>query len=894
MGLILIKDLLREIRKSFSRFFSIFAICLIGVAFFAGVSASSGDMKESANTYYKNTNLYDLRIVSSIGFDDVDVERIGQIDGVKDTFATVNLDALTYVTDLESVVRVSELPREDGINKLTLIKGRMPENPNECVIRVEMSQQMPELNSDITLKASEGDITEDLVNQTFKVVGYVYTPLYISYYLDQTNIGNGNVAYQIFTDGSNFKSEYYTDVYVTLNDSKKYNTYDKDYFDYVDSFKDEILSVGEARFGERIESLIGEVEQKRQERLSTVNDEIRLQVISNLTDVYQSYYPDTDVSSMIAPYIEQNYQNALQSFDYSLVNEPFDKAIEDIYDKAQNFTWKSLTRNELYSFVDYKQSSNRMGAIATVFPLFFILVAGLVSLTTIARLIDEQRGLIGTYKALGYSKSVITAKYVLYALIASVLGGVIGCAFGLKFFPFIIINAWNIIYQIPKIVYASHGLLSVISVLSLALTTVIVTVYVCINETSEVPSELLRPKSPVTGKKILLERITPIWNRLSFTMKVTLRNIFLYKKRLFMTILGIGGCGALILAGFGIKDSVQSIIDRQFNDILHYDLVVTLNEGIEDDQRIELDNDMSTNLVYTDYIKDYSYSGNIKGSKKSEKCNISVIGDAKEFKNYYTFRDRKSGKKYDLNDSGVILSEKLAKDLDLKVGDEFIMPDANGVAINVKVSNICETYVGHYLYISSSYYEKLTGEHLNPNTLLVKLPDSRDDTVSVVGNDLLKRDYIKGLSFVKTNRERFEKTIQSIDLVTVILIISAALLSFVVVFNLIDINVSERLREIATIKVLGFYDYEVAMYVYREITILTLIGGLLGLGLGVLLHSYIMTTIELEDVMFGTYKSLSSFIDAYLITIVFSFVISLVMYPRLSKIKMVESLKSIE
>ncbi|WP_287386172.1 ABC transporter permease [Lachnospira sp.] len=905
MGLALIKDLLREIKQSFGRFFAIFAICFIGVAFFAGVTASSSDMKSSSDAYYDDYNLYDLRILSSIGFDNEDVNQISQVEGVENVFASHYLDLLTTVDEVEKAVRVTSLPDSDGVNSLKLVKGRLPEADNECVIRYESTTDLPEIGDEITFSKGEesevnallegGENLEDeIANTSYTVVGYVYTPVYVSYYIDSTTVGNGTLSYLVFVNDENFKSQYYSEVYLNISGAKDFSTYDNDYFEYLESYEDAILAVGDSRFEERYNSLVSEIEEKREARLATLNDEIYAQVVANLTSIYQSYYPDRDVSDMIAPYIEPNYQKALAEFDYSLVNEPFDQALTEVEDRISNYTWLSLTRNESYSFVDYKQSANRMGAIATVFPIFFIVVAGLVCLTTMARLIDEQRGLIGTYKALGYSRFIISLKYVLYALIASMIGGILGCIVGLKIFPYIIINAWNIIYQIPDIVPANHTILSIIAVLSLTLTTMIVTIIACGETTAEVPSELMRPKAPISGKKILLEKVGFIWKRLNFTTKVTMRNLFLYKKRFIMTIIGIAGCGALILAGFGIKDSIRSLVTKQFSEIFHYDLVVSLNSNLEEESLNSLTSDMDSNLLYTDYLLDYGYTETASNNDKEIDAGISIVSDIDAYKNYLSFRDRKSHKKVNLTDEGAILSEKLARDLGVKVGDSFTINDANGAPITIKVSGICEMYVGHSIYMTANYYTSITGEDLGVNRMLVKLPDSEDETINLVSSDLMDREQIKALTFLNTNVEHFENMIKSLDIVTYVLIISAGLLAFVVVYNLINVNISERIREIATTKVLGFYNFEVGMYVYREIILLTLIGGVFGLILGRLLHVYIMTTVELEDVMFGSYISAKSFVLTYLITFIFSLIVDLVMYPRLSKIKMVESLKSVE
>ena len=536
-----------------------------------------------------------------------------------------------------------------------------------------------------------------------------------------------------------------------------------------------------------------------------------------------------------------------------------------------------------------------MKAIATVFPLFFIIVAGLVCLTTMTRMVEEQRSLIGTYKALGYGKGTIVFKFVAYAFIASFAGSVIGCIVGLKLFPYIIYTSWNIIYQMPHITYASHTLLSVAVIISLVAVTFLAAFYSCYNELSEVPAILMRPKAPKSGRKILLEH-TFIWKHLSFTRKVTMRNIFLYKKRFFMTVIGIAGCTALTTAGFGIKDSIQCVIDNQYEQILHYDNVITFKSDVESEEINNIISSIKKDEYYKEYTTDYGYTADVKalGGGDSYSTEITVVDNTDKYSDFVTFRTRKKHNQLELNDDGVIISEKLAKDLKVSVGDNITICDINDRQAAVKVAGIMEIYINNYIFMTSGYFNDTFGYTPDNNRVLGILDDDSDNVQAVIGERYLSNSAVKSLTFLKVNMSRFENMIQSLDLVTWVLIISAGMLAFVVLYNLTNVNISERIREIATIKVLGFYDNEVGEYIYRENIILTLIGGLAGLLLGRALHTYIMTTIELDGVMFGTRINLSSFLLSYGITLIFSLIINAIMYPSLKKIPMVESLKSIE
>jgi putative ABC transport system permease protein len=896
------KDFIRNIKGSLGRFFAIMAIVAIGVAFFAGVTASSGDMKHSSDSYYDEYNMNDIRILSSIGFTSQDIEAVSKVYGVKAVYKTNTQDVLVDYDGRENVAHISGIPvgkasdDDSYINQLRIKEGRLPQNDKECVVKYEDTRKSMQVGDVISFKSG----TEDDINDTFKdteytVVGIVYTPCYVSYDLGSSGIGNGHINYCIYVGDDEFKNNYYTECYAVIDGAKDMDTYSDEYKKLIDKYADDIKAISKERLDIRKQTVIDEYTRAKADKKEELLETIKKNVEDSITEQYQAYYPGMDVSSMIAPYVKTAYEKAVAQFDFDAVNAEYDKKMNETLADSDSWEWYVLTRESSYSFRDYESSANRMKAIATVFPLFFIIVAGLVCLTTMTRMVEEERGLIGTYKALGYGKATIALKYVIYAFLASLTGAVIGCAAGLRLFPYIIYESWNIIYQMPAIKYASHTILSVVAVASLILVTLIATLYSCYNELSEVPSALMRPKAPKNGKKILLEH-TFIWKHLSFTKKVTMRNIFLYKKRFFMTVIGIAGCGALITAGFGIKDSVQSIIDNQYGQIIHYDNILVFNKNADSDARNNLSDKISSDEYYKSSLMDYAYTAEVKipGSADDYSTEITVVNDTSAYMDYVTFRTRRSKKTIELDDSGVIISEKLAKDLNVKAGDNVLIHDEDNKQATVKVSGVMEMYINNYIFMTSEYYSQVFGYTPDNNRILGILTSDGDDIQSVIGDRYLTDNNVKSLTFVKANITRFENMIQSLDLVTWVLIISAGMLAFVVLYNLTNVNISERIREIATIKVLGFYDREVGEYVYRENIILTLIGGVFGLLLGMALHVYIMTTIELDGVMFGTKINISSFLISYGITILFSLLINIFMYPSLKKIPMVESLKSVE
>lgn len=901
MGKSVIKDLLREIKKTFGRIFAIFAIVAIGVAFFAGVTASSGDMKNSTDSYYDEYNMSDLRLLSSIGFNEDDVAAISQVDGIKGICPAYSLDAVIKKDSLETAVHIMSVPdntssdNENYINQLRIKEGRLPQKTGECVVRYEDTKDNFNIGDVITLASgTEEDITDSLNDVEYTVVGIVYTPYYVSYDLGTTNVGSGKINYLMYISEDEFMSDYFNEIFATVEGAKELDTYSEEYEDKVKETADRIHSISQERIDERKAEIDKMYEDALAQAMKEAEAVIYEHVVESLTEQYRNYFIGMDVSSIIEPYIQPAYEKALAGYDFSYIEEQAKQDFESRYGNYNEWKWYELTRQEQYSYKDYESTANRMKAIATVFPIFFIVVSALVCLTTMTRMVAEERGLIGTYKALGYSKKAIAFKYIAYAFIASVMGGIVGCIIGLKLFPLVIYNSWNIIYQLPSIQYTKHLVLSIVAIASMVIVTVVAALVSCYSALEEVPSELMRPKAPKSGKKIFLEHIGFIWKRLSFSIKVTMRNLFLYKKRFFMTVIGIAGCTALMTAGFGIKNSVESLIHNQYGELIHYDSIITYTDSITEEDTDILKTDIAADANITDYMSNCGYSEEVKGNDETQTAEYIIVRDKEDFKNYVTLRTRRKHTPVELSDNGVVITEKLSNDLGVKAGDTITVRDKSGKEAAATISGIVEMYVNHYIYIDSDYYTSLFGSVPEDNRMFIVLAEDKDNLENYVGEAYLTRDYIKGVSFLNANVTRFENMIKSLNLVTWVLIISAGLLAFVVLYNLTNVNISERRREIATIKVLGFFNPEVGMYVYRENIILTLIGGLFGLGLGRLLHIYIMKTVEMDAIMFGFYIKPSTFIMSYLITLLFSIIVNLAMYPLLNKLPMVESLKSVE
>ena len=1077
----LLKDTFREMRKSLGRFISIFMIVGIGVAFFAGVKASVPDMKGSADKYFDDYNLMDIKVMSTIGMSKEDVQALTKVNGVNGVYGSYSMDVVNMRHNQMRVFKLMSMPLDTAaenknyINQARVIEGRLPKKKDECVIEKDAIRQSGmNIGDKITFVSGTEDVLRDrLKRTTYTIVGKVNTPYYLSYEKGSSSIGSGEINNYAFIPEENFKGEYFTEIYLTLDNVKQLNSYDDAYFDIVKPVKKEVTSLVETKVADRFQDIrdkalrkiadgrkeyrkqkqkydneIAKAQQKlvdaqtalqdgqqelnhkkqttaitfqekeaelntnanklkkaRQEyekgkaefakQKKTVQQQLALldkniaqlqaqlqqlkqqkaaldaqlaapdlsedekqilsvkqqEVIAGMQKLQMTLQPLqtqkqsaqtqlaqgekklTQSKQQIAlgeqqlkqgkiqlaeakKTAEREFASAQQTINLEkkeLANgqrelnvekkdgadklkkakEKLDQSEQDINDLKEPKTYV-LDRHSHYSYMDYGSAADRMGAISKVFPLFFFLVAALVCLTTMTRMVDEQRQEIGTLKALGYTKAHIAMKYIIYASIASVCGGIFGAVIGMIIFPTVIYNAWGIMYNMPSVQLQAQIPLAATAILLASLITVAAAIMACYKELIEVPSQLMRPKAPKNGKKILMERIPFIWKHFNFIHKVTARNIFRYKKRFFMTVIGISGCTALLLAGFGIQDSIGEIAVKQYQEIYAFDMSMEFDSDITASQKEKL----LKKVQSQDAVKEASsmavYHGFYADSGEDKGIDLYVPSDVQQFRDYIMLRTRKGHELLTLHDDGAIITEKLAKMKHLSIGDTFAVDNGDGVKHKVKISGISENYVGHALYMTPSYYKKIYHRSASDTTVFAKLKTTNSEVENALGNTLMKEDNVSSLTFYSGIASSFEDTISSLSFVVVVLIISAGLLAFVVLYNLTNVNISERLREIATIKVLGFYDNEVSTYVYRENIVLTFIGSIAGIFVGIGLHALIMSLAELENVMFGRNIYPISFGYAVAITMLFAIMVNLVMYKKLKKIPMVESLKSIE
>lgn len=581
--------------------------------------------------------------------------------------------------------------------------------------------------------------------------------------------------------------------------------------------------------------------------------------------------------------------------EINAAQEKLDKS-EDEINNVKLPKWHVLDRTSIQSYATYKNDAQSIAAIGTVFPIIFFLVAALVSLTTMTRMVEEERTQIGTLKALGYKKSAITAKFVWYALLSTLLGSIVGVVLGESLLPIVIIRTYRTVYMhLTQTVVQPHILNAVAATVLALLATVGGAVAASARVLSENPAALMRPEAPKIGKRTFVEDIDFIWMRLNFAQKAACRNLFRYKKRLFMTIFGVAGCMALLLAGFGIRDSVEMLPEKQFNRVFSYQGTVGADASLSRAERRQLLSKVASVEGVTEYLQTKSIVTYAETEKGDTSAYLIVPQDTVKLGEYVHLREaRFPHDDVTLTDDGVLITEKFAKALGVSAGDMItIKEDETAEPVgDVRVAGVVENYLSSYIYMTPNIYKALYGETASLNAALIKVDPSAD--TNAVAEDLLDINGVTSVSMNATTQAQVNSMLGNLNVIIAVMILAAGLLAFIVLYNLNNINITERRRELATLKVLGFYPGELAAYVYRENVILTLFGTVLGMGLGFVLHWFVMQTVETETVMFGAEMRFTSYLFAILLTIVFAVLVNALMYFRMKKIDMIESLKSVE
>ena len=1068
----LFKDSIKEIKKTHRRFISILLMAFLGVGFFAGIKASSPDMKKTIDNYYKAQNVYDIEVMSTLGLTDADMEALKNINGITNVYATYSKDATINLGDLEIVAKVHEI--EPEINKVLLESGKLPEAINECVVEKRFATFTKiKIGDEITLEEKlDEDEESSFKEKKLKVVGIVESPLYISAERGTSSLGDGKVDYYIYINKENINSDIYTEIYAKI-DSKNESTTSSEYEKYVEKVKNDIEHIKTEREQARYNSLVDDANkkvsdaenelndkqkeadeefakadkkiadaekeisdgektlesnktkadkefssadtklntakreleknenefktkkeeankqientkaelqtqkanlQKVNENLESLNNSLKnvnfklsngnlseaeiltlnatkQELEKNITEleknkntlniaiakmqegILQAEKEITDAESQIKEAkntitknekklkkqkantyakiedARKNLTDAKQKLedskkeyndkkaDYEIQITDAKKKIEDAKQKIleiKDAKWYILDRESNSGYNSFVQDTKSIANIGKVFPIVFFVIAALISLTSMTRMVEEERVQIGTLKALGYNKLQIASKYIIYSGLASIIGGSIGMVVGCYVLPPIIWMMYSMMYSVPNFVVEINFEYGLIGLILISICNVGATMYAVWKELINTPAVLMRPKAPKKGKRVLLERIPFIWKRLNFNRKVTVRNIFRYKKRFLMTIIGICGCTALILTGFGIKDSITRLLTDQYGRVFNYDMQINLKDDLSTEEYTELYEYLNNKDGIEETVPAYFSSITVMNNQNEEDVQLIIPEDSKKIEDVINFFDKKTGEKVELSNSEILITDKLAQLIDAKQGDIIIIKNSDGLERKAKIGNIVENYVSHYIYMSKELYTDLYNENYKTNIILTRNAEMEEEQKSELAKDIISKESVTAITQASSMTKYIEDMMGSLNYVVIILIISSGLLAFVVLYNLANVNISERIRELATIKVLGFYDKEVYNYIARETVLLTIIGIGLGLIGGYFLNSFILTTCEIKMLRFNSTIEPLSYVYPVIITIAFTWIVNIFTYFSLKKINMIESLKSVE
>lgn len=937
----LIKDIIIEIIRTKKRFLSLFFIILIGVGIFGGIKVTSQDMKLTADKYADEYNLFDLQVISTMGLTKGDADSISKIKGIKSINPLYTIDAVVDKNNKGFVVKVISIDPskvkndKNYINKPKLIEGRYPETNSECVVEKKFLKDLGLSMNDTVAINLDSQNQNNIKIKKFKIVGVVETPYYISSERGPSNVGNGQVQAFMMVPQSNFSMDTYTEIDVLVNRAKNFFSYSNEYYDYIKPVKDDLVKLSETRNKIRYDEIKNkaqkeindakiELEYKKnkynkeladfKEKLDETsavlhNSELQLNKKQEILKQQVILSPEVINAQKQLNIKREQLNNALKDLNdnvkkYQDQKAQFDKQINNANEKIalsveklnnlKKPIWYVLDRKSNIGFMQFGDEADRIKALGNVFPTIFFLVAALVSLTSMTRMVEEQRTQMGIMKALGYSNFSIMLKFIMYSSIATILGSFTGIILGFNILPRIIFGEYSLMYTLPPVITEFNVNYAILGVVAALMSTTAVTIFVCLSDLKETPASLMRLKSPIAGKRVLLEKINFIWSKLNFMQKVTARNIFRYKKRFFMTVIGIGGCTALLLTGFGIRDSINIIVEKQFNEIFKYQMITTFKNNTSSREIKALATSINNNKNVKESIIINQSSIDVRKGNNIKNAFIVTTSDKGKFNDFIDLRNRITGAKIPLKDDGVVVTEKLANMLGVRTGDYVYLNNSDGMKVKAKVTGITENYLHHYVYITSTLYERLFGKKIASNEILSKIYDSSNSAEDSISQKFLKSPAITSINFISSVKKTLQNVVSNMLSVVLVLIFSAGTLAFVVLYNLTNINITERMRELATMKVLGFYDNEISMYVMRENFILTVIGILFGFAFGVVLHRYLMTTVEVDILMFGRDIEPLSFLYSALITIGFSLLVSIVVHFQLKKVDMVQSLKSPE
>ena len=902
------KDNFKTITHSWGRFISIFCLIFLGVFSLVGLKVTGPNMRQTAENFYAENQLADVSIMSTYGLNESDQGLISSIENLNQIEFGYFTDVVIKETDIS--VRVFSATEE--LSRYELVEGKMPNNENEIALDYELQDQYK--IGDVIEFSLDGDTP--LTNSQTEVVGFVKSSEFTNRVdLGPTSVGTGQLTTYGVVTPDNFETDVYMIARINFEDTQNLDAYSDEYRETMAVHLNRIETLLKDQPEARLAAIkvdarvdIDEAEAELVEaEADIVQAEIELDQVQLSIDearealelMKQGYIPmqsgfeaEIDANEVALEEAKDELQNAKEDVREASL------ALQEAKDELDALDMPIYTindRNDDMGFYEYLENSQRIDVLANVFPVFLFAIAALVSLTTMTRMVDEERINMGSLKALGYSKKDILKKFVFYGLVTGVSGTLVGAVVGHTLLPYVIFQAYAAMFTFSSLHYGFYLNYTLIALIVSVLCTVVSAIAVALKELDNKPASLLSPKAPKNGKRIALERVTPLWKRLSFKQKVTARNLFRYKKRMFMTVFGIAGCMALLITGFGIRDSISSIVEKQFDSIIHYDLIAVTKDFPSAEELDSLRLEISNHLNIHDYLDVRYEKMHAVGDLNHITHDVSLLisQDETELKNFVSLHERGSGDELSLND-GVIMTEKLTQILDVEVGDWITLYDDNNQEHHMLVSGITEMFAGHYVFMSTDSYEEIFNQASTDNAILITLTDFSQEALNEISTELMDLNATKGVIQTYQVRQMIDNIIDSLSQVIYVIVACAIMLAMVVMFNLTNINVSERIRELSTIKVLGFYPGEVTMYIYRETLILTLFGILAGYVGGFFLHAFIIKNLPPDFMMFSPDILLSNYVTSAIITLVISIGVMIVMHRKLKKVDMLEALKSVE
>ena len=852
---ILWKDALSSLNHSWGRFIGILLLMAVSAFAFIGLKMAGPDMRNTAQTYYQDVNLADLTVSSNYGLDKNDTQTIKK----QAKKATIDFGYLQDTTINNSKTSLRVLSESKNISTNQLISGNFPKKDNQIVLSYLLRNKY-HIGEWITLNEHS-----NLKNSRFKIVGFIRPSEYTDKSnLGQTNVGTGQLSGVAIVKKSAFKAQSYSIARIRFNKTKELDPYSSTYQKFIDN-KKERLTNSLAQNSKLKKTEVDNNFKDAQKQIRQAKEQIQLAENNGLN---------------------MSREKARLEKQQKKLNEQ-----EQEIKQLGSISYYVNDRKNDSGYDTYQSNSEKIELITNIFPVFLFAVAALVSFSTMTRFIDEERQNIGVLRALGYSKLDTSLKFVIYSLTAALTGVFIGAIGGYWILPRIIFNAYTANLTLTNFQSGfSWKYLFLTFLISILCTTgaAVIQLFIVLRAKT---SELLLPKPPKNGSRILLEKIKPFWQHLSFNYKVTLRNIFRYKVKMIMTILGIAGCTGLLMMGFGIRDSLAGIGQKQYSEIIKYDLIAIDKNSLSSEQSSRLNQKLSSSQV-NKYLPVYFENVSKKIAGTNQDLSIIVPEKSSQISKYISLRNRSSGQKINLNSRGIVISEKLAKLLNLSIGDELSLVTTNGKKVKLPISNICEMYMGHYVLMNSNVYQKYFNKKVNSNAQLIELNNKKQ--TNSFANSLMKTGAVSAINLNTNNQQIIDSLIQSMNKVIFLLIGLAALLAVVVIFTLMTTNLEERMREIATLKVLGFYNNEASLYIYRETIILSIFGILIGFLIGNWLHGFIIDNLSPLNAMFRPGILFSNYLLSALIPLVITGIMAIFVNRKIKEVNMLEALKSVD